>query len=116
MDIAKIFWDYDLSQKKVRNIIEKWYLTADYNDGVGIIQSEGGVDLEEIITDYEDYYEGDVIKELNIPKEIIYNIIEWWYYEICIPFEGITLFTEKDLELDDYINEVIFKKLKKQKV
>lgn len=87
----------DYLDPKICNVVEKWYLSMPM-----IFQNTSGLDLEEIVVDYEnDYYEGNVIQEEKLTEIEIYSIVKNWYDDL-ISNGRSRIFNEQDIELNDY--------------
>lgn len=87
----------DYLDPKICNVVEKWYLNMPM-----IFQNTSGLDLEEIVADYEvDYYEGNVIEEMKLTDIEIYSIVKNWYDDL-ISNDRSRIFNEEDIELNDY--------------
>lgn len=97
----------DYLDPKICNVVEKWYLSMPM-----IFQNTSGLDLEEIVVDYEnDYYEGNVIQEEKLTEIEIYSIVKNWYYDL-ISNGRSRIFNEQDIELNDYCTYcIVHKKL-----
>jgi hypothetical protein len=98
----------ELNYSQVRSVVENWYLSIPE-----IFQSEGGLDLDEIVTgNYElDYYEGNCIEDLNLDLITILHIVLDWYeihYLQDAEYDGFgNIYNHDDVELHEFCANLI---------
>jgi hypothetical protein len=93
----KIMYQCNLNISQVENVVENWY--AEYRSkNIGVLQSTGGCDLEELIPNSSG---GNVIKKYKLtPKEVLI-LVSFWYDEIYIPYGQQAGLIETELKPED---------------